>query len=678
MPLPRYKPSEVRAVTGASAVAHQAKAQTWESLSQTLELWGDVAFKEAKEIRTQEGKEQAVIDVQKGEFKTPESGYTVYDKAYKDAGHTAYSLKTKADAKDYADNLVIELSKNPETRNNPEVFRKTYQKYSQAILADSPDEYSKAIAQQTLSVYEDATANNLAKDRQEVTFKQDKETYIAGLKLLESEFVEAVKNKEDDKIIQLSEQIASLQERAIAEKWVTEESVKVFGKEIAQKAYTDKTIVEFKEAMENGKAEKYIESFEKKKHSGIYDEQEKIKVKNLMLSEYSKKLKLIKADQSLNTKQNTITVDEAIKVNKDGKIPTNEKDADKAVLTLSEKKQHEYFMAKAVRAEVSKNQHLSFLEIEEKLNEREADKTQSAFDVELTKELRATFNAKKTLAKKDHISLAVQDEIISDEGIVSWDDVSMLSGRILQSDMASDQYGTPANYLKLAEVDGIVSKMNDIETTVDEKMEFLESIEAIIPENSDVAYRQLFKKGAGTYAFAGNMLTNGNKEVARLSILGKNADVALEPDFQNTLKNKLAGVYGGYGSDTFNQNYQGILSYAKGLALNGEPTDDFEAIVTNSIGEIETYNNKKVIIPYGVDKDDFEDWLDGIEIPGRPILSKGLQDMTDMFATGNYQLHHAGSGKYYVKIVNDGSSYFARDTEDKTKPFVLDYKQKDK
>ena len=67
-------------------------------------------------------------------------------------------------------------------------------------------------------------------------------------------------------------------------------------------------------------------------------------------------------------------------------------------------------------------------------------------------------------------------------------------------------------------------------------------------------------------------------------------------------------------------------------------------------------------------------WLKNIQIEGRPGLTKGLQGMSDVFGAGDYQLHYAGSnGKYYVKFGNEGNLSTARDSNDPTKPFILDW-----
>jgi len=182
-----------------------------------------------------------------------------------------------------------------------------------------------------------------------------------------------------------------------------------------------------------------------------------------------------------------------------------------------------------------------------------------------------------------------------------------------------------------------------------------------------------YKQFGGDIEFAGTLSAAGNAEAARLSIIGKGADVQLPENFKNDIGSKIAGAYGGYSGEYFTQNLKGIMNYARGLALEGTPVDNIDELVTNSVGKMLQYNNKTTILPQGIDEDTFEKWLDGVVIEDRPGLTKGLQDMTDFFRSGNYQLHHAGHGKYYIRVNNEGNSYFARDTEDNTKPFILDY-----
>ena len=71
---------------------------------------------------------------------------------------------------------------------------------------------------------------------------------------------------------------------------------------------------------------------------------------------------------------------------------------------------------------------------------------------------------------------------------------------------------------------------------------------------------------------------------------------------------------------------------------------------------------------------DFEAWLDNIVIADRPDLTEGLQNLTDTTFSGQYQLHYAGPGKYLVWDDNDGNGFYASDTDDAAKPFILEWK----
>ena len=80
------------------------------------------------------------------------------------------------------------------------------------------------------------------------------------------------------------------------------------------------------------------------------------------------------------------------------------------------------------------------------------------------------------------------------------------------------------------------------------------------------------------------------------------------------------------------------------------------------------------MLPVGVNKSDFEGWLDNINIKGRPALTKALNGLTDMF-DNDYQLHYAGQGKYFIVDQNNGNP--TRVMGEDGKAFILDYNKRE-
>jgi hypothetical protein len=189
-------------------------------------------------------------------------------------------------------------------------------------------------------------------------------------------------------------------------------------------------------------------------------------------------------------------------------------------------------------------------------------------------------------------------------------------------------------------------------------------------EAAEAIYRQIGGKDSPNLAFSGRLLATGNTKAARLSLMGNNADIPIEQDQKLELRDKIKGVFNNFTGDLYNQTYKGLINYTKGLALTGQEVDADE-ILTDTIGTSVRYNNKQTILPYGVDQNSFEEWLDNIEIPDRPKLTEGIQDITDNFFSGEYQLHYAGNGEYLVWNENNGNGYYAATEDDETKPFIL-------
>jgi len=240
--------------------------------------------------------------------------------------------------------------------------------------------------------------------------------------------------------------------------------------------------------------------------------------------------------------------------------------------------------------------------------------------------------------------------------------------RITQVEFSREYTNRRVGFFTKQEVTDIKSELTQM--TSQDKMGVIDRINALPKHLVSDTYNQF----GGAFAFAGNLAASGNGMAAKTALIGKGADVVLPESFTNSLKLKIADAYGGYNGEYYSQSVDGLVDYAKGIILSGGTADDVGQLLKDSVGEMRVYNSKTTILPQGVEKDNFESWLDNIVVTDRPGLTKGLNDMTDMFFDGDYQLHYAGHGEYYVKIKNNGSPYFAKDSDNPKKPFVLKYK----
>jgi hypothetical protein len=208
---------------------------------------------------------------------------------------------------------------------------------------------------------------------------------------------------------------------------------------------------------------------------------------------------------------------------------------------------------------------------------------------------------------------------------------------------------------------------------ISEKQQMIALISQSDEGVADRVFKQVGQKKAYNFAFAGDLSLIGNESASLRVLQGKNADVSLESGLKQEIQTRLSGVFSNFTAEDFNKNFRGITDYVKGKILTGEDIGTAEEIIQETIGKPVKYNSKQTIIPFGVEQNEFESWLDGIVIPDRPALSKGLNDLTDTLFNGEYQLHHAGNGKYLIWNENNGNGYYATDTEDTTQPFILEW-----
>jgi Txe/YoeB family toxin of Txe-Axe toxin-antitoxin module len=269
MPLPRYNPSEVRLQTGAG-IAENAQAQTWQNLSSKLDGWSNIIYKEGADIRTREGKEQATIDVQSGKFNPESDPYSFYDKAYSDAGHTAYNAKMQVDAKNYADTIAVQFE------NDPEGFRTAFESYTTTMEKEAPNEYSRALTSHQFSKYGVAKYTALTEVRNKKVNENNKNAFESGIKLLKEEYVVAAKNGDVDEASRIAQQMASMYATGMKELWTDENTAQYEVKQLGKEAFVERSLAEFNDT--DDKLD-YIEKF--RENTALSDEETEKAVKRL-------------------------------------------------------------------------------------------------------------------------------------------------------------------------------------------------------------------------------------------------------------------------------------------------------------------------------------------------------------------------------------------------------------
>ena len=671
-PLQRYNPSEVRLKTG-SGVAEQAQAQTWQTLSNKLDQWNNVLYQEGAEARTAEGKRAGVSEVtETGQF-TPKGEYTFYDKAYNTAASATFASKADLDIMKKSDELSLEFQDNPDFYNSEmDKFINEYRKDVPTPELDAVIQLSGRKTQENMLGKLLIAKDTRIKADQLETFKQSWERNLGQVVDLESS------GKVDDALalkVKNLEHLNTMVDSGV----ITQAQAKDLVNE-SEFAITLNTAKEnMKLLLEDGdlgNASKYLKAVNKENRADLsIDQNDKMQAElNTM---YAKEIKFRKAEAKKSEDFSNQILGDGIDILKNNKTPDNLMQIKAAYATASRAKKWEWDkQVKAAKIYNKNFENLPLSEVEDALNAYEAKKTASATDIEVMDMLRKDLHEKQTAVKHDVVGQATRDGIIAPSAGMSAQDgiESFLVGLADMKDnthLIQEHYGVDkVDLLSKQDAQSWADYLSSNAVSVDDKMAFIANVNDQYPELSKTVFNQIGGKNAGTFMLAADLTLNGNEKAGKLMMLGKGAEVQLDEGYKIDLRTKLGNAFGGYDSEIFNRYYNGLIDYAKGQSMNNEVLNVNDSIET-SIGTIQRYNNKNTIIPYGVEKREFEAWLDKIEIPGRPKIQEGLRDMTDTFFDGDYQLHYAGQGEYHIVDDNNGNPFMIPDTEDPTKPMKL-------
>ena len=623
----------------------------------------------AQPVITEETKQQAIQDVADGNIDSRSVALVAQD-VYKRTAESAFMADVEVGAKDLGTRLVNEQTL--AGRYDTKAINSSWNEYIKGTTSGMKDvEVKSSIEKRLLKMGQQFQAQVATLETTQQRGLQ-KKNLTAKLDM-DTEELKKATGINPERTIELQTEIARNIITLTQANFISPAEAESLHTSINKEAYVDHTQREFKQALTQGleSAEKFVQKFDKSKQP-MLDEKEKLITINSFRSQMSDLKRDVKNTQTSVVKTNTLDVDAGIRVLNSGKVPDNKIVLDEKVKTLPEKKQRDYETASIVQSVMSSFSDKTLPEMEAYINSKEAKEVSDLHGVEVLDEAKKVIAQKKKLAKSDPLSLAVQDNLFEQPQAVTVTDLTALSERLSLSSVTSNQYGTPPKLLMDAEANNFKNYMADPSVTITQKQLLIANINGFGTEVADNVYRQVGGKKAYNFAFAGELAYIGNNTASKLALQGRNADITLDADLKVQLQQNIKGVFNNFTAEFYNQNLQGLKDYTKGLILTGQDVDA-DDILENTIGKSTKYNTKQTILPYGVAQGDFETWLDNIEIPNRPDLTEGLQDLTDMTFSGDYQLHYAGPGKYLVWNDNNGKGYYAQDTEDPTKPFILDW-----
>jgi len=679
MPLKGFEPKEVRAAQAPAMVAPaQAEAaQQLNTLSSRLENFSQAMFQKQAEVVADKAKDQALKDSAAGVPFHKEEVYTVYGKAYNNTLSATYASNAELSISRKAQEFSLQYS------NDPVGYGQAMDGYVDGLVKNAPTPSLKTV----IGIYGKKTSNsgfgNLARKENKELRDYQAQTFI-------------------DSWANAVPQISDMLHKGDT----AGASVFIDAKLTQGQAMVDAGLITAQQLVQLSKGSKFtitnetsLKNFDALLEGGMIEEAGGILAKlkevndpNMDMNEnkktYADHLRRMnsyltnqKAVHTAQGKVANIALGDGIKVYKAGKYPDNIDELESQKHLASETKQHEFEIAQKVHDETQKVEGLTITQKEDLYNTLEGTEEADRIGVEVMEEIGKDLKDQRTMADNDVVGLAVRDGVIpAPLNMGVQDGLEGLMQGLEQMEgythVLKAKYGEAYNnMMSKGDAKSWSDFMNSPKIPVAKKIEVIEAIEVNHPENATLIFNQIGGKNAPTFGFAAALSISGNKEAARVAMLGKGADVLVPSGYATEVKTKLGNAFGGYKSDLFNRYYNGVMDYAKGMALEGEPMDEsssgIETALENSIGIMETYNDKDTILPQGTSVNEFENWLDNIQVPGNLNLQDGLQDITDFFGTGDLQLMFYAPGEYMIRSRNNGKPTIHMN-EDGT-PFVLKY-----
>ena len=291
-------------------------------------------------------------------------------------------------------------------------------------------------------------------------------------------------------------------------------------------------------------------------------------------------------------------------------------------------------------------------------------------DVQTYKQMIAKNDSLTALAKKDGYALGVKQGLIEEVPFDISDPNSYLQ-REDQAQMLSDHYGVPVPPLNDGEATTLALAVNQMDAS--ERTDLANSFSP-----SSNIFAQLDEKGQGLFAFASSI---GDEAVMKEIFLGM--DIVNEGT-----QGKLPEGYKDIFNDVVGNSLPAgaarqVLDAAIALeAYNKELStpDTLKDSIQRASGGIKEINNHKVLLPRGVDKNTFEDYIDDFT-PENVESFGGILNHTPeqaARAVSNGRIISLGSNRYGVMIGKDKNITATIPNNNpllKPQPFIFSYRQ---
>lgn len=609
-------------------------------------------------------------------------GFTAYRDAYNKRLHELTIVRAKNDIKRHADKLERDYEDDPVGYKNAfDSFASSYIDKVPAYLKPIAYEYTETLKTSSM----DAVAKKHIEKMKQIELAETndflRDTMISATNA-------AYRNDNESAARFRIEHFSKIDEQ-IEDNIITPEQGRQ-AKEKFDSAVRENVFVSAMDRMVDSgyldNAAQYLSDFEE----GTYEdfstfERDAIAAK--MRQRLKSALAIKKAEEDAMFKNADIEIKDATKVFNSGKFPSNFDTASMMYDHASLTNQHEFDVARSAYSITSNLSDRTLPEQMAIVNSMEQGEVESRVGMEAIKQAKQNLKEKMSLAEKDPISLSVQDGVnksitpVTPSNIMS--NPALLVGRAKQAQIASLHYGVRPKLFTEPEVQQFSAWLEDPSTSIESKMQFVETVEGSIGQYGKEVYNQLMEKRAYTLAGAGAMRRAGYRDRAMMILqgdmilrtAGKEIDhEAIDTAIINNFGNALTVVNNEHERNKIRSSvkaYYASLSegYATGIGTTMDVEDAAKTAIEDIMGKAseKPRNGLTFFAPFGKEPQDVEDYFDEIDTNIVPDLEV-IPRESIRSALKRSQFIHLGGGKYAFKFNNK----VIRTAE--KEPLILEYR----
>jgi len=676
--LPRYAPKRVAPQTGGTA-GIQAQAQMFDTLADRIDSFqGQQIQKYAQETTVEAKQDAESAFAQRGMQAQVNKDMTVYGQTYTNALTNMHKKQLAIDT-----GVAIENAYN-KNKNNPiafqteaeSIYTKTSELLPDHLKADYAIDFEANKAHYAGEVY----GNRIRLDKERDVALTNELFMQSSQKSTKA----ARDGNHDLSLYEMEKGIKGL-DSALENTTITADqhrkgvaNIKFDTSTSTFKGVNDKHLSE--DDLQG--SQDYIDAFRSSTPEG-FDDQQREKLADDMQGDLNKQIRLTKVTDTASKEEAAIAVSDAIKIYKTGKEPLNYKEVKESAVLVSLKQQHELAVAEAAYKINQKVDYLTLPEQAANVNTIEAKPGASRIDIDALALAKKNLSEKIQMAEKDPYSLGVQDGLYEQAGTLLPSQglgaiAQTLPTRASQSKIAQAAYGTVPKLFSDAEAQRYSTWLENPTTSIKDKLDFIETIEESVPNESSLVYDQLQKKGASVFAFAGSMLKKGDRQKAEMMLRGQiilreQPGVVPFQDMQWKLNGTIGDAlrYEEEGprkalSEASTAYYAALAEQEGKLSKESAPLALVNKAVQDITGGVGEKNDQNYFLPPGATEDDVDDWLDDLTTDDFADV-RGItpEDAVDLIQRG--QIISVGDGKY--QIIFQGKRLMSTDGT----PLVMEY-----